>query len=468
MVSTRQKTYNSETDGHAARPSQESTMPAHTTNRTFLIIFVSLILDLLAFTMILPLFPSLLDYYGQQSQGGLYSTLQQSVNQFREVLHIPNIEKYNSVLFGGILGSLFSLLQFLTSPMIGAASDVYGRRPVMLITMVGIASSYALWAVSHNFGLFVLARIVGGISKGNVSLSTTIVTDVSSRERRGKGMALIGLAFSVGFIVGPMIGAYFARGGVFSEGSYLATPALLALSLAIADFLFVYAFLSETLPAEKRASSFFNSIQETQNLVNPVSLFRFSAVRNATSKELQMLRQIGLCYFIYLFLFSGLEFTLTFLVHIRFQYTSMQQGKMFVFMGLIMAMVQGGYVRRIKPGKEKRVALMGMLLLIPAFVVIAFASGPMLYYFGLSLFSLASGSVVPCMTTIVTMFGSEDQKGTIMGIFRSLGALSRAIGPAVASAVYWGAGAAVCYIWGALLMVFPLFILSRVVPEKVE
>ncbi|XP_030841377.1 major facilitator superfamily domain-containing protein 10 [Strongylocentrotus purpuratus] len=468
MVSTRRTSY-PEPAEVGDQPEGGSETKNSKTHGMVRIIFISLVLDLLAFTMILPLFPTLLDYYGRHDESGLYASLHHSVDQFREVLQIPDTKKYNSVLFGGVLGSLFSLLQFVTSPVIGAASDVYGRRSVMLVTMVGIALSYVLWAMSYNFGIFVLARIVGGIFKGNVSLSTTIVTDISTTKTRGKGMAMIGLAFSVGFIVGPMIGAYFAtKGGLFAEGAWAVTPALLALTLSIADLLFVFAFLKETLPQEKRAPSMGNSFQERQNLINPFSLFRFSAVKNTNTKEMQILQQLGLSYFLYLFLFSGLEFTLTFLVHIRFQYTSMQQGKMFVFMGLIMAALQGGYVRRIKPGQEKRVALTGMLILIPAFVIIAFSSGSFLYYLGLALFSIASGTVVPCMTTIVTMYGPEDQKGTIMGIFRSLGALSRAFGPAAASAVYWGAGAGVCYIWGAVLMVFPIYILTRVIPAKTQ
>eukprot|EP00057_Strongylocentrotus_purpuratus_P010197 XP_011664671.1 PREDICTED: major facilitator superfamily domain-containing protein 10 [Strongylocentrotus purpuratus] len=540
MVSTRRTSY-PEPAEVGDQPEGGSETKNSKTHGMVRIIFISLVLDLLAFTMILPLFPTLLDYYGRHDESGLYASLHHSVDQFREVLQIPDTKKYNSVLFGGVLGSLFSLLQFVTSPVIGAASDVYGRRSVMLVTMVGIALSYVLWAMSYNFGIFVLARIVGGIFKGNVSLSTTIVTDISTTKNRGKGMAMIGLAFSVGFIVGPMIGAYFAtKGGLFADGAWAVTPALLALTLSIADLLFVFAFLKETLPQEKRAPSmgnsfqerqnlinpfslfrfsavkntntkemqilqqlglsYFlylflfsgleftltflvhirfqytsatapsmgNSFQERQNLINPFSLFRFSAVKNTNTKEMQILQQLGLSYFLYLFLFSGLEFTLTFLVHIRFQYTSMQQGKMFVFMGLIMAALQGGYVRRIKPGQEKRVALTGMLILIPAFVIIAFSSGSFLYYLGLALFSIASGTVVPCMTTIVTMYGPEDQKGTIMGIFRSLGALSRAFGPAAASAVYWGAGAGVCYIWGAVLMVFPIYILTRVIPAKTQ
>ena len=105
-------------------------------------------------------------------------------------------------MFGGILGSWFSLLQFVTMPLIGSLSDVYGRRIMYLSCLVSISLSYLLWVVSANyFSIFVLFRTFGGLSKGNISLSTAIITDVSTEEKRGKGFALIGIAFSLAFIV---------------------------------------------------------------------------------------------------------------------------------------------------------------------------------------------------------------------------------------------------------------------------
>ncbi|XP_033102842.1 major facilitator superfamily domain-containing protein 10-like [Anneissia japonica] len=430
------------------------------------IVFVSLLLDLLAFTMILPLLPSLLDYYGNADESGLYSSMVSACTAFRDLLGIPDTEKYNSVLFGGIIGSLFSFLQFISCPITGAASDFYGRRPLMIISMVGIAASYVLWALSHNFAIFVLARIVGGLSKSNVSLSTTIVTDVSTTKTRGKGMALVGIAFSVGFIVGPLIGAFFASRGVVEGNAFYVKPALLALTLATADLLFILAFMKETLPEQKRAKSFTSTLTEVQDLINPISLFNFSAVKQLRQKS--MLRQVGLSYFFYLFIFSGLEFTLTFLVHRRFNYTSMQQGRMFFFMGSIMALVQGGYVRRIQPGKEKKVALMGIIVLIPAFIIVGYATTPFVCYLGLTLFSFASATVVPCLTTLVSTFGKDDQKGTVLGIFRSLGALARAFGPIVASSVYWSLGATTCYIFGGVSLLLPVMILRRADSVKTE
>ncbi|XP_069139380.1 major facilitator superfamily domain-containing protein 10-like [Argopecten irradians] len=118
----------------------------------------------------------------------------------------------------------------------------------------------------------------------------------------------------------------------------------------------------------------------------------------------------------------------------------MQQGKMFFFIGTVMALVQGGYVRRIQSGKQLRIATIGMSLLIPAFVIMAFAHSAVLMYLALMLFAFASATVVPCLTTLISEYGGSDQKGVILGVFRSLGALARAIGPVVSSVVYWSCG----------------------------
>lgn len=112
----------------------------------------------------------------------------------------------------------------------------------------GIASSYGIWALSSNFAIFVLARFVGGLSKGNISLSMAIITDVSNDKNRGKGMALVGIAFSLGFIIGPMIGAIFSKYSDKTMETWFWLPAIFAMTLASADLLFVVGCLKETLP----------------------------------------------------------------------------------------------------------------------------------------------------------------------------------------------------------------------------
>uniref|UniRef100_A0A8C9AAJ5 Major facilitator superfamily (MFS) profile domain-containing protein n=1 Tax=Prolemur simus TaxID=1328070 RepID=A0A8C9AAJ5_PROSS len=313
--------------------------------RVVTVVFLGLLLDLLAFTLLLPLLPGLLESQGRANDP-LYGSWQRGVDWFATAIGMPVEKRYNSVLFGGLIGSVFSILQFLSAPITGAVSDSLGRRPVMLLSLTGLAASYAVWATSRSFAAFLASRVIGGISKGNVSLSTAIIADLGSPPARSQGMAAIGVAFSLGFTLGPMLGA---------SVSVEAAP-WFALLFAVSDLLFIFCFLPETLPPEKRAPSVALGFRDAADLLSPVALLRFSAVARGqdppTGDRLSRLRQLGLVYFLYLFLFSGLEYSLSFLAHQRFQFSSLQQGKMFFFIGLTMATIQGIYTRRISPGRE--------------------------------------------------------------------------------------------------------------------
>lgn len=256
-----------ETNGNGIQHKKEDdNKKAH---KSIYIIFISLLLDLLAFTIILPLLPTILERYRQDDSSGLYVRLSSQIRYFQELLGAP--DRYSSVLFGGFLGSMFSFLQFVASPIMGALSDCYGRKPILLLSLVssiridiffhfslwihfivslqfGISCSYVLWAISSNFFLFVLARFVGGLSKGNISLSMAIITDVSDLKNRGKAMALVGIAFSIGFIIGPMIGALFSIYTDKTSSMWFWYPAAFAFLLSLADILFIYRFFDESLP----------------------------------------------------------------------------------------------------------------------------------------------------------------------------------------------------------------------------
>ncbi|XP_060690615.1 major facilitator superfamily domain-containing protein 10 [Hemiscyllium ocellatum] len=435
------------------------------------IVFLMLLIDLLGFTLILPLLPSILEYYGKTDHDGIYQSLQHSVVWFADMIGVPSVRKYNSVLFGGLIGSMFSVLQFLVSPVTGAASDHFGRRPLMMLTTVGLIASYALWAFSQNFGIFLLSRIVGGISKGNVSLSTAIIADLPSPRARSKGMAMIGVAFSLGFTIGPMIGAYFAS-STGKDGSFFLQTAQLALVFAVSDLIFIFLFLPETLPRQKRGTSISATFQNAIDLLSPVALLKFSAVQQRAEfpspEGMRTLKILGLVYFLYLFLFSGLEYTLSFLTHQRFHFNSMQQGKMFFFVGITMALVQGGYARRIKPGDEVKAVKRAIALLIPAFLIIGWANTVLVLYVGLLFYSFAAAIVIPCLSALVSGYGAANQKGTVMGILRSLGALARALGPVVAATVYWLAGAEVCFTVTSFTFLIPLALLTIPKVKKTE
>ncbi|XP_077301216.1 major facilitator superfamily domain-containing protein rtet [Arctopsyche grandis] len=438
------------------------------THPTVYLVFFSLLLDLLAFTMILPLLPSLLDHYRQYDSVGLYKWVSDHVRYFQELVGAP--ERFNSVLFGGVLGSMYSFLQFVVSPIAGGLSDVYGRKPLMILSLLGISFSYLLWAVSHNFAIFVVARFVGGLSKGNVSLTMAIISDVSSHKNRGKAMALVGIAFSLGFILGPVIGALFSLWSDKTSQNWFIYPALCALVLSLADLLFIAVLFKETLPKEKRAPGLALSLSRALSFISINDLFNFKAVQKITLKELSQLKRLGQVYFIYLFLYSGLEFTLTFLTHHVFEYTSMQQGKMFFVIGIIMAILQGGVVRRLPANSILGGAQFGLWIIPLSFISVACASkrDMLLFgtinaihflYAGLVLFAVSTAFVVSCLTASVSQIGGADQRGTILGVFRSLGALARALGPVVASIAYWSIGAFSTYSIGGVCLLMPVLLL---------
>ncbi|XP_054342589.1 major facilitator superfamily domain-containing protein 10 isoform X6 [Pongo pygmaeus] len=282
--------------------------------RVVTVVFLGLLLDLLAFTLLLPLLPGLLESHGR-AHDPLYGSWQGGVDWFATAIGMPVEKRYNSVLFGGLIGSAFSVLQFLCAPLTGATSDCLGRRPVMLLCLMGVATSYAVWATSRSFAAFLASRLIGGISKGNVSLSTAIVADLGSPLARSQGMAVIGVAFSLGFTLGPMLGASLP----------LEMAPWFALLFAASDLLFIFCFLPETLPLEKRAPSIALGFRDAADLLSPLALLRFSAVARGqdppSGDRLSSLRRLGLVYFLYLFLFSGLEYTLSFLTHQRFQFS---------------------------------------------------------------------------------------------------------------------------------------------------
>jgi len=429
-------------------------------SKTVWVIFISLLIDLLAFTLILPLFPALISHYREHDASGLFKAMEDKVKIFQDLVGAP--DRFNTVLFGGFIGSLFSFLQFVSSPIIGGLSDRFGRKPLMLLSATGIAFSYLLWAMSSNFTIFILARSVGGIFKGNVSLSTAIITDVSTAATRSRGMALVGIAFSIGFLIGPIIGAAFS---VWREGQgefWYVYPAVFALFLAVLDIVFIAIFFTESLPEFRRHGSTADTLAQIKEYLDPRCLFAFSSLRNLEPRKLASLQQVGLLYFIYLFLYSGMEFTLTFLTHLRFDFTSMQQGKMFLFIGTLMAIFQGGYVRRIPPGSEKKVAMRGLLLIVPSYAIVGMSGSVPMLYLGLAFYAISTAIVVPCLTSLVSQFGDHHQKGIIIGVFRSLGALGRAFGPIFGSLMYWSLGPEISYGVCGFGLLVPYFLLKKV------
>ncbi|KAL3984870.1 Major Facilitator Superfamily protein [Acanthocheilonema viteae] len=428
-----------------------------------LLIFIVLVFDLLAFTSILPLFPIIIDYYGlSERRDQLYDAVEMFCQFFQNAIGTPSSERLHSVFFGGMLGSLYCLLQFLSSPLLGALSDIFGRKPILLFSIAGTLISYVIWNSASNFTFFLLSRVIGGLSKASVSICIAIMADVYSKNKVVQGMAIIGAAFSVGFLIGPMVGVYFSRNAAGANTELaINAPAKFGILLSIIELVFVALILPETLHISQRKTLINEVLKNCLLYIKPSALFQFAAIGDHSG--VKIMRSYGRVYFIYMLLYSGLEFTLSFLTHTRFNYNSMQQGRMYLYIGVLMIIVQGG-IRRIANNKQHITAIYGISFTIPAYIIIGYSNSVVEFYVGLAFYAIASGLVVPCLTSCISNEATDDVKGVTIGVFRCLGALARAIGPLFASTVFWLLGSTVCYVVGGILLIIPIFMLRHFSP----
>ena len=414
------------------------------------IIFLTIFIDLLGFTIVFPLFPAILEHYLKvDGSSGLLGGI---VSLIDSLAHVAGSHSnYRAVLFGGILGSLYGFLQFVMAPVWGALSDKVGRRQVLIYTVAGTALSYLLWFFSGSFILFVIARLIGGVFAGNLSVATAAVADVTSRENRAKGMGIIGVAFGLGFLFGPAIGSVAAFKDLSANNPTLAhfgvnpfsIPALLSLSLSLINLVWIITKFPETLdPAHKSAN-------EAVRIRHPLHELMNSQVGPA--------RRTNWLYFIFTLAFSGMEFSLPFLAAEKFHYGPTDMWKIFTFLGITLIIVQGGIVRRAVPKYgEKSVMLAGFISDLLGFLCIGLSTTTLGLYTGLALLGLGTGLANPAVSALVSLYSKPEEQGRMLGVFRSLGSLARGVGPISACLVYWWVGAEYTYSIAALIVIAPV------------
>ncbi|KAF7726045.1 hypothetical protein EC973_009110 [Apophysomyces ossiformis] len=315
---------------------------------------------------------------------------------------------------------------------------------------LGNIVSTTIWFFARSFTTFLVARIIAGFSEGNVQLSIAIISDVTQPERRSRNLALVGIAFAIAFTFGPPLGAWFASMDLTKLypltdqwGIYpYSMPALVALILLLIEFVYLYTSLPETHPPQVQGRS--------------------SAARSSEGERMKLanLRRLNWIHCVYTFLFSGMEFTLVFLTFDILDYSHMQQGKLLAYMGILSALIQGGYVRRrVRTVGEKKIVVQGMVSCaagLACLSMVASSTYPSAWlYVGVSLLAFASGTVVNCLNSLASLQCEDDDetKGKVLGEFRSLGQLGRAVGPIATCGLYWLSGPIRCYSVGAVMMI---------------
>ena len=425
------------------------------------VIFLTLYIDLIGFSIIFPLGPDLLEYYLKiDGHSGMLGWL---LAQTDAIAHLLGKDRnFAAVLFGGVISSFFSILQFVFAPFWGALSDRHGRRGILLFTVAGTALGYLVWVCSGSFWLFLLSRIVSGGFSGNLSVATAAVADVTTREERSRAMGMVGAAFGLGLVTGPTLGAITSHFNLLDAHPGLAkfginpfsVPALIAFALCLINLVWISLRFTETLTPTMRAES------RDPRLRNPISAIL--GLHNPA------VRRANLVAFIYSVAFVAMETSLTFLAAERFGYTARQNGILLGFLGLCAIITQGYIVRvLLKRHSEIHVLSAGLAVSAVGLMCIGYAPQPALLYIGLAALALGSGLVNPSSSGLISLYSDQAEQGRALGIFRSLGSLSRAITPVLAGAVFWVFGSTSVFVAGAAFAAAALWLsLSLPKPAK--
>ena len=358
------------------------------------VIFITVFIDLVGFGIVIPVLP----FYAEGTKFGANP---------RQV---------------GLLFASYSVMQLIFAPVLGRLSDRYGRRPVLLFSLLGTCAGFLILGFATTLWMLFLGRIIDGISGGNISTAQAYIADVTTKEDRAKGMGLIGAAFGLGFVFGPAIGGVLSRWGIN-------VPFIFAGSLAFANAMLLYFVLPETVTPDHPARASAATGRSWGQL--------FKSLRNVR------LGLILTIYFLSIVAFSIMTASFSLFLMFRFGFDAFHNGLVFAFVGIISAFIQGGLIGRlVKRFGEPFLVIVGTFLFSASLFASPFI-GPALGVIAILLIGAASaiGNALnaPTLTSLASKSASAHEQGTILGVTQSVASLARAVGPSIAAVLIYSA-----------------------------
>lgn len=352
--------------------------------KPLIIIFVTIFIDLVGFGIVIPLLP----FYAENFQA--------------------------APLDIGLLVSAYSLMQFIFSPILGSLSDKYGRRPILFFSIVGSGVGYLMIGFAGALWMIYAGRILGGITGGNLSTAQAYIADVTSKANRAKGMGLFGMAFGLGFILGPALAGILSKWGIN-------VPFFFAAALSLINAVGLYFFLPESrdfkrdAPVERRGSRFaelFESLKDS----------RFTT--------------ITVEYFLVVTAFSMMTTSFAYYTMFKFGYDAAHTGYILAYVGFLAVVMQGGlFGVLVKRFGEAPLVVFGCVMLILSFAAVPYVSkdegGLTALLIGTAFFSLGNSLSSPALTSLASKTAGESEQGKALGIMQSAASLARVIGPLI-------------------------------------
>ena len=386
-------------------------------------IFVTLVLLVLGFGTIIPVLPGLVTKFA----GGSVAA--------------------GSHAYGWLIG-VFALMQFIASPVLGALSDRYGRRPVLLIALAGSTIDNLVMGLAPSLGWLFVGRVIAGLTAGVLATANAYIADVTPPERRAQGFGLVGAAFGLGFVVGPAVGGLLGH-------IHLRLPFFFSAGCLVLNWLYGALVLPESLPPERRRAFAWKR-------ANPVGAL-------ALLRSLPGILGLAGMYFLYMLASLMLQSIWVLYTGYRYGWNTLQVGLSLAFVGISMAVVQGRLVHGIIGWLgEKRGLAAG--LVVTALVMFGYgraSAGWMVYI--LVVFGAFGGIAGPAAQAIITRRVPADEQGAVQGALASLGSLAGIFGPPLAA---WSFGACiapgapiylpgVAFFEGAVLVLLALMLALR-------
>ena len=354
-------------------------------------IFVTVLIDILAFGLIIPVLPHLVE----QFVGG----------DTRVAAH-----------WVGIFGTMFAAIQFFSSPIQGALSDRFGRRPVILLSCLGLGLDFIFMALAPTLAWLFVGRIISAMTSASFTTANAYIADVTPRDQRAQAFGMIGMAFGVGFVVGPMLGGWLG-------GIDLRWPFWGAAILALCNFTYGLFVLPESHPSERRSARFdwahANPLGSLKLLRSYPQLFLLAGI----------LLLSNLAHYVYPSVF-------VLYADYRYHWGPMIVGEVLAVVGVCSAVVQGGLVRRIVPRLgEHRTLLLGLACGVVGFFIYGLAPVGTLFLAGIPVMALW-GLAGPAAQSLVTREVGPEVQGRIQGAMSSLVSLAGILGPTLYTAAF--------------------------------